>query len=214
MCHNELKSLAPAAARRKNCGGGSFSKFRLAWRRAEFFPAAAARQGAGWLRRQNSAAEGSSGHEWLLHVGYCEVYQHTFKSFFGLLVESKKFLEYSFSRNESSTWMKVPGSKFLERSLPRNTSSTGVNVPGHESSWNVHSHGTEVPRTECSTERKFQGSECSLCGLLAPGSESAGERKVRHSISECLIVNTWVVKFVLMCWIMYLFHLFLIFIVQ
>jgi len=39
----------------KNCGGGGFSKFRLAWRPAEFFPAA--RQGAGW-RRRNSAAEG------------------------------------------------------------------------------------------------------------------------------------------------------------
>ena len=147
MCHNELKSLAPAAARRKNCGGGGFSKFQLAWRRAKFFPAAAARQGAGWLRRQNSAAEGSSGHEWLLHVGYCEVYQHTFKSFFGLLVESKKFLEYSFSRNESSTWMKVPGSK---------------------SSWNVRSQGTQVRQewmfqgtkvlgTFTPMERKFQG---------------------------------------------------------
>jgi len=57
MCHNQLKSLAP---RRKNCGGGGVSKFRLASRRVEFFPAVAARKGAGWLRRRNSAAEGSS----------------------------------------------------------------------------------------------------------------------------------------------------------
>jgi len=40
--------------------GGGVSKFRLAWRRAEFFPAAAARQGVGWLRWRNSAAEGST----------------------------------------------------------------------------------------------------------------------------------------------------------
>jgi len=34
-----------------------------------------------------------------------------------------------------------------------------------------------VPRSECSTERKFHGSESSLCGLFASGSESAEERK-------------------------------------
>jgi len=59
---SQLVRITCAAARRKNCGGdfcgGGFSKFRLAWRRAEFFPAAAARQGAGW--RRNSAAEGSN----------------------------------------------------------------------------------------------------------------------------------------------------------
>jgi len=39
------------------CGGG-VHKFRLARRRAEFFPAAAARHASGW--RRNSAAEGST----------------------------------------------------------------------------------------------------------------------------------------------------------
>ena len=34
-----------------------------------------------------------------------------------------------------------------------------------------------LPGSECSTERKFQGSESSLCGLFAPGNESAEERK-------------------------------------
>jgi len=41
--------------------------------------------------------------------------------------------------------------KFLEHSLPRNESSRGA----------------KVPRSECSTERKFHGSESSLCGLPA-----------------------------------------------
>jgi len=54
----QLVRITCAAVRHKNCGG--FSKFRLAWRRAKFFPAAAAWQGAGWLRRRNSTAEGSS----------------------------------------------------------------------------------------------------------------------------------------------------------
>jgi len=55
---SQLVRITCAAARRKNCGGGGFSKFRLAWRRAKLFPAAAARQSAGWRRRRNSAAEG------------------------------------------------------------------------------------------------------------------------------------------------------------
>jgi len=58
---SQLVRITCAAARRKNCDGGGFSKFRLARRRAEFLPAAAARQGAGWRRRRNSAAEGSTG---------------------------------------------------------------------------------------------------------------------------------------------------------
>ena len=49
-----------AAARRGKYGGGSVHKFRLAQRRAEFFPAAAARHASGWQRRRNSAAEGST----------------------------------------------------------------------------------------------------------------------------------------------------------
>jgi len=48
---SQLVRITCAAARRKNCGGGGFSKFRLAWRRAECFPAAAARQGTGWRLR-------------------------------------------------------------------------------------------------------------------------------------------------------------------
>jgi len=34
---SQLVRITCAAARRKNCGGGGFSKFRLAWRRADFF---------------------------------------------------------------------------------------------------------------------------------------------------------------------------------
>ena len=60
---SQLLRITCAAARRKNCGGGGFCKFRLAWRRAYFFPASAARQGASWRRRRNSAAEGSTGNE-------------------------------------------------------------------------------------------------------------------------------------------------------
>jgi len=51
-----IRFFASAAARREKYGGGH--KFRLAWRRAEFFPAAAARHASGW--RRNSAAEGST----------------------------------------------------------------------------------------------------------------------------------------------------------
>ena len=40
--------------------------------------------------------------------------------------------------------------------------------------------GAKVPRSECSTERKFHGNESSICGLFAPGNESAEERKIRH----------------------------------
>ena len=51
--------------------------------------------------------------------------------------------------------------KFLEPSLLRNESSTRA----------------KVPRSECSMEGKFHGSESSLYGLFAPGNESAEERK-------------------------------------
>ena len=34
---SQLVRITCAAARHKNCGGGGFTKFRLAWRRAEFF---------------------------------------------------------------------------------------------------------------------------------------------------------------------------------
>ena len=61
---------------------------------------------------------------------------------FGLL--ERKFLEYSFSGNDS----------FI---------------------------GTKVLRTFALEERKFHGSESSLCGLFAPGNESAEDRKGLHS---------------------------------
>jgi len=57
--------------------------------------------------------------------------------------------------------------KFLEPSLLRNESSTGA----------------KVPRSECSMEQKFHGSESSLYGLFAPGNESAEERKGLESFS-------------------------------
>ena len=83
-----------------------------------------------------------------------------------------------FHRNESywnvrSRGTKVPRErmfhterKFLEPSLLRNESSTGA----------------KVPRSECSMERKFHGSESSLYGLIAPGNESAEERKGLESL--------------------------------
>jgi len=74
----------------------------------------------------------------------------------------------------------------------------------NESSWNVRSRGTKVPRermfhrtkvlgtfapeerkfhrSECSMERKFHGSESSLSGLFAPWNESAEERKGLESL--------------------------------
>ena len=67
--------------------------------------------------------------------------------------------ERKFHQSECST-----ESKFSECSLTRNKSSTGA----------------KVPRSECSTERKLHGSESSLCGLFAPGNESAEERKGLH----------------------------------
>ena len=40
----------------------------------------------------------------------------------------------------------------MEYSFSRNESSTGTKVPGCESFWNVHSRGTKVPQAQ-----KFQG---------------------------------------------------------
>ena len=59
MCHNELKSLAPRRAAKIAAAAASVN---FGWRGGapNFFPAAAALQGAGWLRRRNSAAEGST----------------------------------------------------------------------------------------------------------------------------------------------------------
>jgi len=58
MCHSELKSLAPRRAAKIAAAAASVN---FGWRGGapNFFPAAA-RHGAGWLRRRNSAAEGSS----------------------------------------------------------------------------------------------------------------------------------------------------------
>jgi len=43
-------------------------------------------------------------------------------------------------------------------------------------------HGTEVLGMFAPKERKFHGSESSLCGLFAPGNESAEERKGLDSL--------------------------------
>jgi len=43
-----------------------------------------------------------------------------------------------------------------------------------------------LPRSECSTERKFHGSESSLYGLFAPRNESAEERKGQL---PCVVVH-------------------------
>jgi len=52
---SQLVRITCAAARRKNCGGGGgFSKFRLTWRRAEFF------SGGGAAGCRLAAAEGST----------------------------------------------------------------------------------------------------------------------------------------------------------
>jgi len=74
------------------------------------------------------------------------------------------------SRGPIVSGTKVSGSKSswkLEHSLPRNKSSIAA----------------KVPRSECSTEQKFHRNESSLCGLFAPGNESAGERKVQITAS-------------------------------
>ena len=58
MCHNELKSLAPRRAAKI---AAAVASVNFGWRGGapNFFPAAA-RQGVGWLRWRNSAAEGST----------------------------------------------------------------------------------------------------------------------------------------------------------
>jgi len=57
---SQLVRITCAAACRKNCCGGGFSKFRLAWRRTDFFSGGSGAAGAGW--RRNSAAEATSLH--------------------------------------------------------------------------------------------------------------------------------------------------------
>ena len=89
-----------------------------------------------------------------MRVGYCKVYSQ----FEGRILRDleRKFLEYSFSGNDSFIGTKVLGT-FVpeERKFHRN-----------ESSKERMFHGTKVQR-----------SESSLYGLFAPGNESAEERK-------------------------------------
>jgi len=82
--------------------------------------------------------------------------------------------------------------KFLEHSLLRSESSRDAKVPWNESSWTFRSPGTNVPGNECSTERKFHGSESSLYGLFAPGNESAEERKgqIPITVSSVTTLNS------------------------
>jgi len=47
-----------------------------------------------------------------------------------------------------------------------------------------------LPGSECSTERKFHGSESSLYGLFAPGNESAEERKGQLPVRQLLPTPT------------------------
>ena len=50
------------------------------------------------------------------------------------------------------------------------------------------------PGNECSTERKFHGSESSLYGLFAPGNESAKERKgqIPSPLCNSDVTHLWV----------------------
>ena len=99
-----------------------------------------------------------------MHVGYCKVKRSCFRAFEGKVLGIFVLMIRQFHRNESSWNVRSSSTerKFLELSLPRNESSTGA----------------KVPRSECSMERKFHGSESSLCdGLFAPWNESAEERK-------------------------------------
>jgi len=95
-----------------------------------------------------------------MHVGYCEVYSYNFRLFLDAWSES--------------SW----------NSLLVLKERKGTKVPRNESSWNVRSRVTEVPQ-----QRKFQGAnvpqnESSICGLFAPGNESAEEQKVCRSTSS------------------------------
>jgi len=126
--------------------------------------------------------------------------------FFGVL--DRMFLEYSFSRNESSRGTKVPGSEsyvgyceVYHHTVRSVLWTFGSKVLGiglfflEERKFQFQGAkvlGTFTPeerkfhRSECSTERKVQGSESSLCGLFAPKSESAEERKSRYMDSRKL----------------------------
>ena len=98
---------------------------------------------------------------------------------------------------------KFHGTKVLGTFAPEERKFTGAKFPWKESSLNFRSRGAKVPqerkfhgakviglfapRERMCTERKFHGSESSLYGLLAPGNESAEERKgqLPHEVSIC-----------------------------
>jgi len=82
--------------------------------------------------------------------------------------------------------------RFRERKVHRWNFRTFqvTKVPWSESTWDIRSWEAKVPRVrkfldfslhwgECFRERKFHGNESSICGLFAPGNESAEERKVQ-----------------------------------
>jgi len=94
-----------------------------------------------------------------MHVGYCEVYSYSFRLFF--------CDDWSRSSWKVPQEGKFQGMKVLKTFAPEE-------------------RGAKVPRSECSTERKFHRSKISICGLSAPGSESAEERKVRHSLKYAI----------------------------
>jgi len=49
-------------------------------------------------------------------------------------------------------------------------------------SWNIYSKGMKDSRSECYMERKFHKNESSVCGLFAPGNESAPEEIVQVTV--------------------------------
>jgi len=69
--------------------------------------------------------------------------------------------------------------KFSEHWLTRSESSTGAKVSRSESSWTFHSSGVNVP-----WKRKVL-----LCGLFAPGNESAEEWKVQIPWKLCRVLK-------------------------
>ena len=94
-----------------------------------------------------------------MHVGYCEVYSYSFRSFFDDWSQSSWNIRYEGKKVPQEE--QFQGTKFLRRSLRKFL---------QRSFQRNERRGTKVPQ-----ERKFNG-------LFAVGNESAKERKVRHSI--------------------------------
>ena len=118
------------------------------------------------------------------------------------------FLKILLYRSKGSTGVKVPWSesfwnfraKVFGTFAPWNFVLMIRQFHRNESSWNVRSRGTKVPRermfhrtkvlgTFAPEERKFHGSESSLYGLFAPGNESAEERKGLESCTQLLTAS-------------------------